>query len=245
MIIIPAIDIIDGKPVRLYKGDYNKKELVGDSILEIAKSFEKANCSYIHIVDLDGAKQGELVNLDIILEVIKNIKVNVEVGGGIRNIESIEKLINGGASRVILGTSAIEDLNFLKEVIKNYGEKIAVSIDCKDGFLCGRGWLSNTSINYLDFAKKLEDIGVKNIIVTDISKDGTLEGPNLDMLKELKNFVNIYITASGGIRDINNIKELKKLNVYGAITGKAIYKNTLSLKEAINECEKKGDSYAY
>ncbi|AQM59490.1 1-(5-phosphoribosyl)-5-[(5-phosphoribosylamino)methylideneamino]imidazole-4-carboxamide isomerase [Clostridium baratii] len=245
MIIIPAIDIIDGKPVRLYKGDYNKKELVGDSILEIAKSFEKANCSYIHIVDLDGAKQGELVNLDIILEVIKNIKVNVEVGGGIRNIESIEKLINGGASRVILGTSAIEDLNFLKEVIKNYGEKIAVSIDCKDGFLCGRGWLSNTSINYLDFAKKLEDIGVKNIIVTDISKDGTLEGPNLDMLKELKNSVNIDITASGGIRDINNIKELKKLNVYGAITGKAIYKNTLSLKEAINECEKKGDSYAY
>lgn len=245
MIIIPAIDIIDGKPVRLYKGDYNKKELVGDSILEIAKSFEKANCSYIHIVDLDGAKQGELVNLDIILEVIKNIKVNVEVGGGIRNIESIEKLINGGASRVILGTSAIEDLNFLKEVIKNYGEKIAVSIDCKDGFLCGRGWLSNTSINYLDFAKKLEDIGVKNIIVTDISKDGTLEGPNLDMLKELKSSVNIDITASGGIRDINNIKELKKLNLYGAITGKAIYKNTLSLKEAINECEKKGDSYAY
>ncbi|MDY3206280.1 1-(5-phosphoribosyl)-5-[(5-phosphoribosylamino)methylideneamino]imidazole-4-carboxamide isomerase [Clostridium baratii] len=245
MIIIPAIDIIDGKPVRLYKGDYNKKELVGDSILEIAKSFEKANCSYIHIVDLDGAKQGELVNLDIILEVIKNIKVNVEVGGGIRNIESIEKLINGGASRVILGTSAIEDLDFLKEVIKNYGEKIVVSIDCKDGFLCGRGWLSNTVINYIDFAKKLEDIGVKNIIVTDISKDGTLEGPNLDMLKELKISVNIDITASGGIRDINNIKELKKLNVYGAITGKAIYKNTLSLKEAINECENKGDSYAY
>ncbi len=245
MIIIPAIDIIDGKPVRLYKGDYNKKELVGDSILEIAKSFEKANCSYIHIVDLDGAKQGELVNLDIILEVIKNVKVNVEVGGGIRNIESIKKLINGGASRVILGTSAIEDINFLKEVVKTYGEKIAVSIDCKDGFLCGRGWLSNTSINYIDFAKKLEDIGVKNIIVTDISKDGTLEGPNLDMLKELKNSVNIDITASGGIRDIYNIKELKKLNVYGAITGKAIYKNTLSLKEAINECENEGDSYAY
>ena len=245
MIIIPAIDIIDGKPVRLYKGDYNKKELVGDSILEIAKSFEKANCSYIHIVDLDGAKQGELLNLDIILEVIKNVKVNIEVGGGIRNIESIEKLINGGAARVILGTSAIEDINFLKEVIKTYGEKISVSIDCKDGFLCGRGWLSNTVINYIDFAKKLEDIGVKNIIVTDISKDGTLEGPNLDMLKELKSSVNIDITASGGIRDINNIKELKKLNVYGAITGKAIYKNTLSLKEVINECENKGDSYAY
>lgn len=245
MIIIPAIDIIDGQPVRLYKGDYNKKELVGDSILQIAKSFEKANCSYIHIVDLDGAKQGELVNLDIILEVIKNVKVNVEVGGGIRSIKSIEKLINGGVSRVILGTSAIEDLNFLKEVVKTYGEKIAVSIDCRDGFLCGRGWLSNTSINYIDFAKKLEDIGVKNIIVTDISKDGTLEGPNLDMLRKLKNSVNIDITASGGIRDINNIKELKKLNVYGAITGKAIYKNTLSLKEAINECENKGDSYAY
>ncbi|MGL4569894.1 MAG: 1-(5-phosphoribosyl)-5-[(5-phosphoribosylamino)methylideneamino]imidazole-4-carboxamide isomerase [Clostridium sp.] len=238
MFIIPAIDIIDGKPVRLYKGDYTKKEVVGESVLDIAKSFDKDGAKLIHIVDLDGAKNGDLINLDIILEVIKNVSAMVEVGGGIRSFEKIKKLINGGASRVILGTLAVENEQFLKEAVIRYGDKIAVSIDCKDGYVYGRGWLSSSSINYMDFAKKLEKIGVKNIIVTDISKDGTLEGPNLDMLKELKDLVNIDITASGGVCDINNIKDLNRLSLYGAITGKGIYANTLSLKEAIYECQK-------
>lgn len=233
MIILPAIDIIDGKPVRLYQGDYNKKEIVAEDILETAKSFEKAGASYIHLVDLDGAKKGELVNGDVIIKVAKTLNTPVEIGGGIRSIETIKYLIENGISRVILGTSAMEDEDLLKKAIDLYGDKIAVGIDCKDGYAYGRGWLEGSSLYYIDFAKSLEKLGVKNIIVTDISKDGTLEGPNVEMLKELSENVNMDITASGGIRDIQNIKDLIDLGLYGAITGKAIYSNTLSLEEAI------------
>lgn len=233
MIIIPAIDIIDGKPVRLYQGDYEKKEIVAEDILETAKSFENLGAEYLHLVDLDGAKQGCLVNSEIIIRVANTLKIPVEVGGGIRNYETIEYLINNGVSRVILGTSAMENRELLIRAVKNYGSKISVGIDCKDGYACARGWLEESSLHYIDFAKKLKKIGVDNIILTDISKDGTLEGPNLEMLKSLKEEVDIKITASGGIRDISNIKELKRMDLYGAITGKAIYSNTLSLKEAI------------
>lgn len=233
MIIIPAIDIIDGKPVRLYQGDYEKKEIVAEDILETAKSFENLGAEYLHLVDLDGAKQGCLGNSEIIIKVANTLKIPVEVGGGIRNYETIEYLINNGVSRVILGTSAMENRELLIRAVKNYGSKISVGIDCKDGYACARGWLEESSLYYIDFAKKLKNIGVDNIILTDISKDGTLEGPNLEMLKSLKEEVDIKITASGGIRDISNIKELKRMDLYGAITGKAIYSNTLSLKEAI------------
>ena len=233
MIIIPAIDIIDGKPVRLYQGDYEKKEIVAEDILETAKSFENLGAEYLHLVDLDGAKQGCLVNSEIIIKVANTLKIPVEVGGGIRNYETIEYLINNGVSRVILGTSAMENRELLIRAVKDYGSKISVGIDCKDGYACARGWLEESSLYYIDFAKKLKNIGVDNIILTDISKDGTLEGPNLEMLKSLKEEVDIKITASGGIRDISNIKELKRMDLYGAITGKAIYSNTLSLKEAI------------
>ena len=233
MIIIPAIDIIDGKPVRLYQGDYEKKEIVAEDILETAKSFENLGAEYLHLVDLDGAKQGCLVNSEIIIKVANTLKIPVEVGGGIRNYETIEYLINNGVSRVILGTCAMENRELLIRAVKNYGSKISVGLDCKDGYACARGWLEESSLYYIDFAKKLKNIGVDNIILTDISKDGTLEGPNLEMLKSLKEEVDIKITASGGIRDISNIKELKRMDLYGAITGKAIYSNTLSLKEAI------------
>lgn len=233
MIIIPAIDIIDGKPVRLYKGDYSKKEIVGKNVLDIAKEFEHLGSRYIHIVDLDGAKSGKLINLDTILKISKEVKTPIEVGGGIRDLESIDRLILGGISRIILGTSAIEDKDFLREALKKYGDKIAVGIDCKDEYVCGKGWFDKSSIKYIEFAKEMEDLGVKNIIFTDISKDGTLEGPNISMLKKLKDSVSIAITASGGIRDIENIKELKELNLYAVIIGKAIYSNTLSLSEAI------------
>ncbi|MBD7913014.1 1-(5-phosphoribosyl)-5-[(5-phosphoribosylamino)methylideneamino]imidazole-4-carboxamide isomerase [Clostridium cibarium] len=233
MIIIPAIDIIDGKPVRLYQGDYNKKEIVADDILETSKSFQDAGAEYIHLVDLDGAKAGKLINREVIIEVANKVSIPVEVGGGIRTYETIKYLIENGVSRIILGTSAMEDEVFLKKAIDNFGEKIAVGIDCKDGYVYGRGWLEGSSLYYIDFAKKLEEYGVKNIIVTDISKDGTLEGPNLEMLSNLKSEVNINITASGGIRDIENIKALNDMNIYGAITGKAIYAKTLSLEEAI------------
>lgn len=234
MIVIPAIDIIDGKPVRLYQGDYNKKEVVAENVLETSKYFEEIGAQWIHLVDLDGAKEGKLVNLDVIIEVAKSLSIPVEVGGGIRTFESIKHLIDSGVSRVILGTSAMEDEELLKKALEEYGEKIAVGIDCKNGYAYGRGWLEGSSLHYIDFAKKLEKLGVKNIIVTDISKDGTLEGPNIEMLKQLKKEVSMDITASGGVRDIENIKDLKDIGVYGAITGKAIYAKTLSLEDAIS-----------
>ena len=237
MIILPAIDIIDGKPVRLYQGDYSKKEIVADDIFETAKSFEKAGAEYIHLVDLDGAKSGSNRNHELVIELAKTLSVPVELGGGIRSFETISYLLENGVSRVILGTSAIEDEELLKKAVNTYKEKIAVGIDCKDGKLCGRGWLEKSDLDYIDFAKHMEEIGVQNIIVTDISKDGTLMGPNTEMLKELKKNVSMNITASGGFRDIENIKELNKIDLYGAITGKAIYAKTLSLEEAIEVCK--------
>ena len=233
MIIIPAIDIIDGKPVRLYQGDYNKKEIEAKDVLDTSKKFEYLGAQWIHLVDLDGAKKGELVNLNVIIEIAQTLSIPVEVGGGIRTFEDIKYLIDNGVSRVILGTSAMEDEKLLNKALREYGEKIAVGIDCKDGYVCGRGWLQKSSIHYIEFANMLEKLGVKNIIVTDISKDGTLEGPNIEMLNELKKEVCMDITASGGIRDVSNIKALKEIDVYGAITGKAIYAKTLSLEEAI------------
>lgn len=237
MIILPAIDIIDGKPVRLYQGDYSKKEIVADDIFETALSFEKAGAEYIHLVDLDAAKSGSNENHELVIKLANTLKIPVELGGGIRSFETISYLLDNGVSRVILGTSAIEDEELLKRAVDTYKEKIAVGIDCKDGKLCGRGWLEKSDLDYIEFAKHMEEIGVKNIIVTDISKDGTLMGPNVDMLKELKKNVSMNITASGGIRDIDNIKELNKIGLYGAITGKAIYAKTLSLEEAIEVCK--------
>lgn len=234
MIILPAIDIIDGKPVRLYQGDYEKKEIVANDIFETAKSFEDMGAEYLHLVDLDGAKSGSNQNHDLVIKIANMLKIPVELGGGIRSFETIKYLIDNGVARIILGTIAIEEEELLKKAIKAYGEKIAVGIDCKDGKVYGRGWLASSNLDYIDFAKKMENIGVQNIIVTDISKDGTLEGPNVDMLKTLKETINIDITASGGIRDIVNIKDLMELDLYGAITGKAIYAETLSLEEAIS-----------
>ena len=237
MIIIPAIDIIDGKPVRLYQGDYDKKEIVGEDILKISKSFEEAGASYIHLVDLDGAKKGELVNKEIIIKVANEVNVPVEVGGGIRTYQDVKYLIDNGVSRVILGTAAIEDAEFVKRVINEFGEKIAVGVDCKNEYLCGRGWSEESKLHYISFSKKMEDIGVKNIILTDISKDGTLKGTNIDMLKKLSENVKINLTASGGVAGIDDIKELKKLNIYGVIVGKAIYSGYINLKEAIDLCK--------
>lgn len=236
MIILPAIDLKDGKCVRLYKGEESSTHVVADSAIEMALTFERSGAKYIHMVDLDGAFSGSQKNLGTIEEVVKSVSIPVEVGGGIRNMEVVEKLISIGVSRVILGTAALKDEEFLKEAVKKYGDKIAVGIDFKDGKVAIKGWVEVTEVGYLEFAAKLEALGVKTIIVTDISKDGTLEGPNLDMLKDLKEKVNIDIIASGGIRDIENIKSLSSLGVYGAITGKAIYSGTLDLKEAIAVC---------
>lgn len=233
MIIIPAIDIIDGKPVRLYQGDYTKKEIVASSVIETAKSFEEAGSEYIHLVDLDGARHGKPVNADLVLQAASAVNVPVEIGGGIRTMEDVKTYINGGIGRVILGTAAISDPDFLHQALKEYGEKIAVGLDCKDGYACASGWLDRSSLYYTSFAKRLEEMGVSTIIFTDISRDGTLNGPNTEMLRELQETVSCRITASGGIRNISHIRTLMGMGLYGAIAGKSVYSKTLDLKEAV------------
>lgn len=237
MIIIPAIDIIDGKPVRLYQGDYNKKEVVGQDVLKIAKNFEIAGAEYIHLVDLEGAKKGKLINNKIIIEVAKSVNLPIEVGGGIRTYENIKCLIDNGISRVILGTVAIENLDFVKRALDKFGDKISIGVDCKNGYLCGRGWLKESKFNYIDFSKEMEKMGIDNIILTDISRDGTLQGVNIGMLKKLNENICMNITSSGGIAKIDDIRELKNLNIYGVIIGKALYSKHINLKEAIDLCK--------
>lgn len=234
MIIIPAIDIIDGKAVRLYQGNYDKKDSIKGEVLEIAKSFKDAGAKLIHLVDLDGAKEGKLVNKDLILNVVKTLNIDVEVGGGIRTFEDIKALIDGGVRRVILGTVAIEDKELLKKAVEEFKEKIAIAIDFKDGFICTKGWINKSKTHYIDLIKEIKELEVTNIIVTDISKDGTLEGPNVDIIKEISEITNIDITSSGGIKNIDNIITLNKLNIYGCIVGKAIYSKDVNLKEAID-----------
>lgn len=235
MIILPAIDIIEGKPVRLYQGDYDKKEEVAESVEDTAKAFEKMGATYLHMVDLDGARLSKRVNHEVIVKVAKELSIPVEVGGGIRSMEDIQYYLENGVSRVILGTSAIEDETFLKKAVKKYGNQIAVGIDCKDGWLCQSGWTETSRQYYVYFAQKMEEIGVQTLIVTDISKDGTLQGPNLNMLKTLQENVKCNLIASGGIKSIEHIQDLKAMNIYGAITGKALYAHTLDLKEALKE----------
>ncbi|MCY6371629.1 1-(5-phosphoribosyl)-5-[(5-phosphoribosylamino)methylideneamino]imidazole-4-carboxamide isomerase [Clostridium ganghwense] len=234
MIILPAIDLRDGKCVRLYKGDFNKSQVVAESAVDTARSFKEAGAEYIHMVDLDGALKGKGVNIDIVSKVIEEVKVPVELGGGVRDLQTIGYLIEKGIDRVILGTAALNNPEFVKEAVKKYSEKIAVGIDAKNGYVAVDGWLNVSEVNYIDFAMKMEDIGVKNIIFTDISRDGTLKGPNLDALRKLKERVTCDITASGGIKDIDDVKKIKELNLYGVIIGKAIYSKTIDLKETVD-----------
>lgn len=233
MIILPAIDIIGGKPVRLYQGDYSQKEIVADSVLDTALKFAREGAEYLHMVDLDGAKAGKRVNHELIAETAQSVSVPVEVGGGIRTMEDIAWYLEHGISRVILGTAAMHDEHLLKEAVQRYGKKIAVGMDCKNGYAMGEGWLESSQLYYLDFARKLEQEGVSNIIFTDISRDGTLTGPNLSMLKKLSETVSIDITASGGIHNMEDIEKLADMDLYGAITGKGVYAGTIDLKEAI------------
>ena len=189
------------------------------------------------MVDLNGAKEGQKINQDSIVKTAQSLSIPVEVGGGIRSMEDVRFYLEQGISRVILGTAAIENPDFLREAVSMYKEKIAVGIDCKNGMVCGHGWLQESEVQYIDFAIQMEAVGVKTIIVTDISRDGTMRGPNTEMLAELKKTVSINIIASGGIKDISHIRALKELDIYGAITGKAMYAETLSLSQAIALCK--------
>lgn len=236
MIILPAIDIKDGNCVRLFKGDFSTAEKVAADYMETAKGFEKAGASWIHMVDLDGAKEGRPVNTQIYKDVANKTSLKVEVGGGIRNIDTIRQYLSMGISRVIIGSAALKNPELVKEAVLNFGsEKIAVGIDSKNGMVAAEGWLESSDVHYIQLAKEMIKIGVRYFIVTDISKDGTLSGVNALQLKELSEAVvnACNIIASGGVHTIEDIIACKKLGLYGTICGKSIYKGTLDLREAV------------
>lgn len=233
MIILPAIDLLGRKAVRLLKGDYNQVTVYSDSPLEVAEKFKSLGATHIHMVDLDGAKYGTAPNMDIVAEVAEKTGLFIEIGGGIRSMETVKKYIDAGISRVILGTAAICDEDFLKEAVKAYGEKIAVGADDKDGKIAVKGWLEQSDVTLDEFFLKMQDLGVKNIICTDISRDGAMRGTNLELYRELSAKYSLDITASGGVSSIEDVKRLREMNLYGAIIGKAYYTGAVDLKEAI------------
>lgn len=233
MILLPAIDIKDGMCVRLRKGDFGTAEKVAESPFETAARFREAGAYYMHMVDLDGAKTGKRPNRDLILQIVQESGLKTELGGGIRDMACVEDYLENGIDRVILGSAALKNPAFLKDAIRAYGERIAVGIDAKNGLVATQGWMENSDVSYLEFAKTVEDIGVKYIIFTDIDCDGMLDGPNFEQLAALQQAVSCRITASGGIRDISHIEQLKSMGLYGAICGKSIYSDTLDLAQAV------------
>lgn len=236
MIIFPAIDMIDGKPVRLYKGDFETAHQVANDVLETAQGFVNDGAEWVHMVDLDGSLQKKPVNFNSVISVLENTPLKVEIGGGIRTLNDIDFYADKGVKRVILGSVALKDPELVKQAVKEFGELVAVGIDAKNGFVATEGWTKGSDTHFIELAKRMEDCGVKTIIYTDISKDGTLTGPNTEHLVELNNAVSCNITASGGVTDINDIITLRNNNLYGAICGKSIYQGTLSLAEAVEVC---------
>lgn len=239
MLIIPAIDIIGGKVVRLEKGDFSKEKVYSMDPLEAAKAWEAKGAEFLHIVDLDGAREGKIKNVAIMTNIMKNIKVPCEVGGGIRDRADVDYFLKNGAARVVLGTKAFEDPDYLRRLIDAFNEKIVVSCDFSGNKVVKKGWQEKTTLDPIDAVKQLRTIGVKTIVVTDISVDGTLTGPNFDILKEILAAVDISIIASGGIsslEDIRKLKAIKNKNLEGAIIGKALYEGRIDLEEAIKLC---------
>ncbi|HCH67734.1 MAG: 1-(5-phosphoribosyl)-5-[(5-phosphoribosylamino)methylideneamino]imidazole-4-carboxamide isomerase [Clostridiales bacterium] len=232
MIIFPAIDLYGGKAVRLYKGDYSRMTVYSDSPLEVAKDFWKKGAEQVHIVDLMGARDGGTPNLEMVKEIIREIPF-VEIGGGIRTMEAIASYIDAGASRVILGTAALENRELLAEALRQYGEKIAVGADIREGCISVKGWTETSSVTVDDFFADMEALGVCNIICTDISKDGAMSGTNRELYSRLSHSYSVRITASGGVSTLDDVCALRKMGLYGAIIGKAYYTGAIALKEAI------------
>ncbi len=238
MYIFPAIDLRDKKVVRLLKGDYEQMTVYSDDPLSVAKSFEESGAEFLHVVDLDGAKTGSLENTDVIKRIVENTSLKVEVGGGIRSDEAVKRYLDIGVLRVILGTVSVTDPEFLKKAVQKYGDRIAVGVDIKDGFVAINGWTEKSALTCFDFCRQLSEIEVKTIICTDISKDGAMQGTNHELYNELCSRFDLDIIASGGVSSMNDVKKLAKLGVYGAIIGKALYNGAIDLKEAIQYAEK-------
>ena len=233
MNIFPAIDLFGGKAVRLYKGDYAQMTVYNDNPAEVAEDFKKCGATHIHLVDLEGAKTGIPANADVIGKICDIFGGFVEVGGGIRNMDTIKKYIDAGVDRVILGTAAVTDRKFLNEAVSVYGSKIAVGVDLKDGYVAIKGWTEVSEITAKDFFKQMQDIGVTAIICTDISKDGAMEGTNRQLYKELSAEFDVNLIASGGVSSIEDVKALAQMDIYGAIIGKAYYTGAIDLAKAI------------
>ena len=233
MNIFPAIDLYDKKAVRLFKGDYNQMTVYSENPIDVARDFEAKGAKFIHMVDLEGAKDGTTPNLSIVADIANKTSLFVEIGGGIRSMETVDKYLSAGVSRVILGTSAVTDEEFLKSAIEKYGEKIAVGADVKDGYIAIKGWLEKSAYTLNAFFEKMQNMGVKTIICTDISKDGAMKGTNLQMYSELSKKYSLDIVASGGVSAIDDVKALRKMELYGAIIGKAYYTGAIDLTEAI------------
>lgn len=233
MNLIPAIDLIGGKAVRLVKGDYQQVTVYSDAPVEVAKSFENAGAKFLHVVDLDGAKEGTTTNFETICSILRQTNLSVEIGGGIRDIQTVRQYVEAGADRVILGTAAVTDPAFLKKAVTQYGEHIAVGVDIKDGMVAIKGWTEVSSLSCFDFCRDLQKLGVKTVICTDISKDGMMSGTNLELYKQLASDFSMNVIASGGVSSEQDIRALIKMNLFGAILGKALYTGAIDLKQAI------------
>ena len=233
MYVIPAIDIKDGNCVRLKKGDYGTVEKVAKNPYTTAKSFKDAGCKYMHMVDLDGAKDGTMKNTELICDVAKSSGLKVDVGGGIRNLDAIEYYLSRGVNQVVLGSVAVKNPQIVIDAVRNFGDKIIVGIDAMNGIVKSEGWIDGSDIYYTELAKRMEDVGVEKFIFTDINRDGMQTGPNLVQLEVLRNSVSADIIASGGISDISDIRDLMSLGIFGAICGKSIYSGSLDLAKAV------------
>lgn len=233
MILFPAIDVRGGKCVRLTQGDYNQEKIYSDNPVEVALDWEQKGAAFIHIVDLDGARTGESINQALIKEIASSVRIPVQVGGGIRSLPVIEDYLNAGVSRVIIGTAAIQNPPFLKQAVEKFGEKIAVSIDARNGYVATDGWTKESTVRALDLVIDLEALGVKTIVYTDILKDGMLQGPNIEELQTMNEATTIDVIASGGVTTENDVHTLSELSMYGAIIGKALYDGTLDFTKLI------------
>ena len=233
MNIFPAIDLFGGKAVRLYKGDYAQMTVYNDRPIEVAKDFERAGAKFLHIVDLEGAKSGLTPNLETIKEIVNGTSLFCEVGGGIRNMQTVRTYLDAGVDRVILGTAAVTDPDFVAAATKEYGEHIAVGADIKDGKVAIKGWTETSDLTAEDFFAKMQSLGVRTVICTDISKDGAMMGTNHELYRELSEKFNMQIIASGGVSSIEDVRKLAERKLYGAIIGKAYYTGAISLREAI------------
>ena len=233
MILFPAIDLFEGKAVRLLRGDYDRMTVYSEHPEEIARDFAACGATHAHLVDLEGARDGTTPNLETVLRIRQEAGLFCEIGGGIRSLETVRTYLSAGLDRVILGTAAVQDRAFLRQAVAEYGERIAVGVDVRDGYVAVKGWTENTALGFMDFCREMEEEGVRTLICTDISRDGAMKGTNREMYRELSRTLGLQITASGGVSTLEDVESLKQMGLYGAIIGKAYYTGAIDLKKAV------------